>query len=110
RLISWNPAGAAAVFYGRLKNNGGTLTLRAAAGTTLDSADYAKGFPWPTVGDPPNCSIELINPALDNSLGGNWRRSDAVGPGGFHGAGWGFAGRDLGGGRVGGGRCFEQSR
>ena len=79
-VYNWN-AGIVPAQYGRLKNSGETITLRTAAGTTLDEVDYGNGFPWPTVGDPPNYSIELINPALDNDLGGHWRRSDAVGGG-----------------------------
>ena len=80
-VFSWN-AGVVPPVYGQLKNSGETLTLRSTAGTTLDEVDYGQGFPWPTVGDPPNYSIELIHPSLDNNLGGSWRRSDAVGGGG----------------------------
>ena len=80
-VFSWNAAVVPPV-YGQLKNSGETLTLRSTAGTTLDEVDYGQGFPWPTVGDPPNYSIELIHPSLDNNLGGSWRRSDAVGGGG----------------------------
>ena len=60
---------------GKLNNDGETIKLVNAAGATEDEVDYQLGFPWPTVGDPPGYSIELINPAFDNSLGGNWRRS-----------------------------------
>ena len=76
-VFSWN-AGITPPVYGRLKNGGEKITLRSAAGTVMDEVTYACGFPWPTVGDPPNYSIELINPALDNDLGGSWRRSDGV--------------------------------
>ncbi len=79
-VYSWN-AGIVPPQYGRLKNSGETITLRTPAGTTLDQVDYQRGFPWPTVGDPPNYSIELIDPALDNNLGGSWRRSDGSGSG-----------------------------
>src|SRR5687767_15028559 len=44
-------------------------------GDVIDQVDYQLGFPWPTVGDLPGYSIELVNPAFDNDLGGNWRRS-----------------------------------
>jgi CotH kinase protein/Lamin Tail Domain len=74
-VLSWNQ-GVVPPVFGRLNNSGGTITLRSATGTKIDEVDYASGFPWPTVGDPPNFSIELINPTLDNSLGGSWRRSD----------------------------------
>ena len=52
-----------------------TVTLRNAGGQVEDEVSYQIGFPWPTVGDPPGLSIELINPDLDNNLGGNWRAS-----------------------------------
>ncbi|MHB1034538.1 MAG: lamin tail domain-containing protein [Pirellulales bacterium] len=62
-------------FTGTLSNEGETITLANAAGDVEDEVDYQLGFPWPTVGDSPGCSIELINPALDNNLGGSWRAS-----------------------------------
>ena len=63
-----------------LKNSGETLALSDPFGNVVDEVDYQLGFPWPTVGDllgssPASPSIELINPLLDNSLGGNWRAS-----------------------------------
>ena len=79
-VFSWNAAGAAPRF-GQLRNQGGSLVLRGVGGGKLDEVEYGQGFPWPTVGDPPNYSIELIHPLLDNQLGGNWRRSDGVGGG-----------------------------
>lgn len=62
----------------KLKNSGETVTLCDPAGTTIDQVDYQLGFPWPTVGDDlgspaASPSIELINPQLDNDLGGSWR-------------------------------------
>ncbi|MFP6873920.1 MAG: lamin tail domain-containing protein [Verrucomicrobiales bacterium] len=63
-----------------LKNSGEKITLRDLSGSKIDEVDYALGFPWPTVGDEvgsPSASpsIELINPLLDNDLGGSWRAS-----------------------------------
>jgi hypothetical protein len=58
---------------GVLSNEGETVLLCDAARRVVDEVDYRMGFPWPTVGDPPGYSIELINPDLDNELGGNWR-------------------------------------
>ena len=63
-----------------LKNSGEQITLRNPAGTKVDEVDYGLGFPWPTVGDDigtllASPSIELINPLLDNDLGGSWRAS-----------------------------------
>ena len=62
--------------WNSLSNNGETIRLKDAVGNTIDEVDYQLGFPWPTVGDPPNYSIELLDPSMDNSVGGNWRRSD----------------------------------
>ncbi|MEI6340643.1 MAG: lamin tail domain-containing protein [Verrucomicrobiota bacterium] len=60
---------------GRLSGEGETLVLRDATALEVDRVDYGLGFPWPTVGDAPGNSIELVHPSLDNSLGGNWRAS-----------------------------------
>ena len=56
-----------------LNNDGETAMLRDASGVTRDEVDYQLGFPWPTVGDAPGYSIELIHPSLENDLGGSWR-------------------------------------
>lgn len=70
-------ADALGPWTGRLDSNGERIVLRDAAGNTVDEVDYQLGFPWPTVGDPPGYSIELIHPSLDNDLGGHWRPSVA---------------------------------
>ncbi len=62
-------------FTGRLSARNGVVRLLDATGQAANEVDYQTGFPWPTVGDLPGYSIELINPALDNSLGGSWRAS-----------------------------------
>lgn len=69
-LGPFNPDGSSA-----LNKFGETIVLRNAAGQVVDEVDYKLGFPWPTVGDAPGYSIELIHPKLDNSLGGHWRAS-----------------------------------
>jgi hypothetical protein len=82
-VISENPASikthlgvnALGPWGGVLSNEGETIELRDSGGALVDKVDYKLGFPWPTVGDPPGYSIELVNPAFDNELGGNWRRS-----------------------------------
>ncbi len=82
-VIAQNPAALQSKFgvtalgpwAGKLSSSGEKITLQNAAGGTEDTVEYQLGFPWPTVGDAPGYSIELINPALDNDLGGNWRRS-----------------------------------
>ena len=60
-------------FSGRLDNQGEMLVLHDATGLVQDSVDYGQGFPWPTVDDAMGCSLQLINPSLDNDLGGSWR-------------------------------------
>lgn len=90
-VVAQNPAviglkfGVAAIgpWQGRLSNQGDRVRLVDPAGTEVDEVEYQLGFPWPTVGEPPGLSIELIHPGLDNSLGGNWRASVVGGsPGG----------------------------
>lgn len=63
---------------GSLKNGGETIVLRDAAGGKIDEVSYRNGFPWPTTGDEPSPSIELLHAALDNDLGGSWRASGNV--------------------------------
>ncbi len=67
-------------FAGKLSNEGEPLVLCDATGTVVDEVDYQLGFPWPTVGNPipanaPGAghSIQLMDPLLDNDLGGSWR-------------------------------------
>ncbi|MFM1942461.1 MAG: hypothetical protein RI897_1443 [Verrucomicrobiota bacterium] len=69
-------------WVGGLSNEGETVELVDASGRVVDEVDYQLGFPWPTVGDDPGYSIELLNPALDNSVGGHWRVSSLGGGGG----------------------------
>lgn len=64
---------------GRLSNEGDRVELLDAQGNLQDRVEYQLGFPWPTVGDAPGNSIELIHPSLDNNLGGHWRASVAGG-------------------------------
>ncbi|MGB0327066.1 MAG: lamin tail domain-containing protein [Akkermansiaceae bacterium] len=64
----------------KLRNSGETITLSDPGGETIDEVTYSLGFPWPTVGDEigsptASPSIELINPLIDNDLGGSWRAS-----------------------------------
>ena len=67
-----NPDGP---WTGKLSNQGDKIVLQDSALGVVDEVEYRLGFPWPTVGDAPGYSIELINPGLDNSLGGSWRAS-----------------------------------
>ncbi|MCX5643192.1 MAG: lamin tail domain-containing protein [Phycisphaerae bacterium] len=80
-VVAQNPAAVQAKYKvqalgpwtGVLSNEGETIFLCDATKRVVDRVDYQMGFPWPTVGDAPGYSVELINPALDNALGGNWR-------------------------------------
>jgi hypothetical protein len=58
----------------KLSNDGETIELRDAANGLIDTVSYKPGFPWPTTGEF-GSSLELVNPALDNDLGGSWRSS-----------------------------------
>ena len=63
-------------FLGKLSNDGEEIVLRDPQGEPEDSVDYRRGFPWPTVSKAQGYSIELIDPDLDNELGGSWRASN----------------------------------
>ena len=62
-------------YGGRLANEGEEVVLRAADGTFIDRVDYRVRFPWPLGSSGRGGSMELINPFLDNDLGGSWRAS-----------------------------------
>lgn len=63
---------------GNLNSSGEKIVLKNGGGTTIDSVDYGVGFPWPTGAAGGGSSAELINPGLDNDLGGSWRSSGAT--------------------------------
>ncbi|MBM3845464.1 MAG: lamin tail domain-containing protein, partial [Verrucomicrobia bacterium] len=62
-------------WVGRLRRSGANIQLRDTTGLVVDEVDYRPGFPWPTAARGEGASIELIQPTLDNSLGGSWRSS-----------------------------------
>lgn len=62
-------------YSGNLSSNGETIRLRDSSDSIVDEVDYKVGFPWPVASDGGGPSLELINPALDNSLGSSWRAS-----------------------------------
>ena len=82
-VISQSPATILAEFgvnsigpySGGLSSDGELLELRNAQGQVVDQVDYNVSFPWPIAADGNGASMELINPALDNNLGGSWRPS-----------------------------------
>lgn len=63
------------VFTGALSSDGERLQLRNASGVLVDEVSYGVGFPWPTSAKGAGASMELIQPSLDNDLGGSWRSS-----------------------------------
>ncbi len=67
--------GAFGPWLGRLSGAGERIILSDSSGRVVDEVGYGLGFPWPTVGDSPGLSMELVNPSLDNDLGGHWRSS-----------------------------------
>ncbi|MDE0860205.1 MAG: lamin tail domain-containing protein [Akkermansiaceae bacterium] len=71
-------SGALGPWVGKLSNKGETVTLNDSSGNVIDKVTYQLGWPWPTVGEQPSPSMELINPSLDNDLGGSWRSSGNI--------------------------------
>ena len=60
---------------GNLSNGGEIITLRDASSAIVDSLTYDDVAPWPTAPDGSGPSLELLNPALDNSFGSSWGAS-----------------------------------
>ncbi|MCH2044588.1 MAG: lamin tail domain-containing protein, partial [Saprospiraceae bacterium] len=65
--------GLIGTYKGRLKKEGETIILRNQLGKIVDKVSYQQSFPWPTVGGDKGYSHQLIEPTLDNALGGYWR-------------------------------------
>jgi len=76
RVFGFAPAGQW-LTGNKLQNDGETVRLRDANGDEIDEVDYGLGFPWPTATQGDGPSMELINPAIDNDLGGAWRSSSS---------------------------------
>ncbi len=82
-VIAENPAGLDATYgttaigpwTGKLSSSGERIELYDASDSRQDRVEYGAGFPWPTASDGGGSSAELINPGLDNDLGGSWRAS-----------------------------------
>ena len=68
-------------FVGKLSNEGESVVLMDSEGNVVDVVDYKVKFPWPLASAGDGSSIELINPSLDNSLGGSWRASGMISSG-----------------------------
>ncbi|WP_193213811.1 lamin tail domain-containing protein [Luteolibacter marinus] len=63
---------------GKLNSSGEDIELRDETGTLRDRVNYGVGFPWPTGADGSGSSAELLDPSLDNDVGGSWRSSGTV--------------------------------
>ncbi len=83
-VIAQNPSVIASLYPGTtalgpwtggLSSDGDTIELRDAANIQVDEVSYGINFPWPTPPNGDGPSLELMNPALDNDLGGHWRAS-----------------------------------
>ncbi len=64
-------------FSSSLAGDEDTLELRRSDGTIADKVSYKTSFPWPVGAGGTGASMELINPGLDNDLGGSWRSSQS---------------------------------
>ncbi len=60
---------------GGLSSDGDDITLRDAGGTKVDGVQFGVTAPWPAAPNGTGATLELINPAADNDLGGHWRAS-----------------------------------
>ena len=66
-------------YSGNLASDGERIELRRSNGTVADTVRYQSSFPWPVGANGSGSSMELINPLLDNDLGGSWRSSSVPG-------------------------------
>ena len=88
-VVAQDPATIKSVFdvdsigpwTGRLSSEGERIVLRNANREPVDVVDYQQGFPWPIAAGGDGPSMELINPTLDNDLGGSWRSGTNPTPG-----------------------------
>lgn len=63
-------------YTGSLSNSGETVTVSSSAPSVLDSVTYADSAPWPMTPDGDGPSLELADPAGENSTADAWRASD----------------------------------
>jgi hypothetical protein len=64
---------------GRLDNAGELLSLSDNRGRVVDEVHYDDHYPWPREPDGEGPSLELKDPALDNSIASSWKRSERIG-------------------------------
>lgn len=74
-LANWYNVAALGPWTGNLASEGELIELRDAAGLLVDSAEYGVTAPWPSAPNGDGPSLELVNPLLENQLGGNWSAS-----------------------------------
>ncbi len=60
---------------GGLSSDGDEIELRDALGSTVDKVIFGNTAPWPSPPNGDGPTLELLNPALENNLGGSWRAS-----------------------------------
>ena len=68
-------AGALGPYSKSLSSDGETIRLRDATQSVVAEVSYRSGFPWPCAANGNGASAELVNPALDPTLGSSWRSS-----------------------------------
>jgi len=73
--ISYGP------YKGGLSGSGERIALKKVGGSIIDEVTYDDNSPWPTEPDGNGPSLELINPALDNSAGTSWGTGQPYTPG-----------------------------
>ena len=85
RVVAQDPAVIASLYgvtalgpwAGKLSNDGDTVELRDLLNVRVDEVAYGIAAPWPVPANGDGPSLELVNPGLDNDLGGHWQASTA---------------------------------
>ena len=80
-VVAENPTTIQAIYgvsalgpwIGAISNDGDELILRNNAGVKVDGVQFANNFPWPVPANGDGPSMELVNPGMDNDIGGHWR-------------------------------------
>jgi len=67
------------IWEGRLDNSGEVLSLCDPENRVVDQVHFDDHYPWPREPDGEGPSLELISPALDNSLASSWKASEQTG-------------------------------
>ncbi len=74
----YNIPAASTVFgpwAGSLSSDGDDIVLKDPTGTKIDEVQFGITAPWPAQPDGNGNTLELLNPAVDNDLGGHWAAS-----------------------------------